>query len=158
MLPKFANPIWAGLADDRYTATFIGDGHHLPDGALRAMIRAKGVSRTAIVSDAAPISGLPPGKYSTLGNEVILEPSGRLYNPAKGVLVGSSATLLQCMNHLASLDFLSLEELLSLGFNNPLRLLGLDSAKIPPSEGKLCFDEALNQFMVDSPKSGSINK
>ena len=32
LLPKFANPLWAGLADDRYTAMLIGDGHHLPDG------------------------------------------------------------------------------------------------------------------------------
>jgi N-acetylglucosamine-6-phosphate deacetylase len=148
VLPKFANPLMAGLADDRYTAMLIGDGHHLPAGVLRVMLRAKGIEHTIIVSDAAPVAGLPPGRYITLGNEAILEESGRLHNPAKGVLVGSSATLLQCMNHLASLGFLSLEELLTVGFYNPLRLLGLDPVQLPPSEVKLAFDEALCQFAL----------
>ncbi len=116
--------------------------------SLRVMLRAKGVSRSLIVSDAAPVAGLPPGRYFTLGNEAVLEESGRLHNPAKGVLVGSSATLLECMNHLASLGFLSLEELLALGFYNPLRLLGLDPAQLPPSKGRLCFDEGLRQFKM----------
>jgi N-acetylglucosamine-6-phosphate deacetylase len=148
VLPKFANPLMAGLADDRYTAMLIGDGHHLPDGVLRVMLRAKGLSRALIVSDAAPVAGLPPGRYFTLGNEAVLEDSGRLHNLAKGVLVGSSATLLQCLNHLASLGFLSLEELLALGFHNPLSLLGLDPAQLPPSKGRLCFDEGLRQFKM----------
>jgi N-acetylglucosamine-6-phosphate deacetylase len=108
------------------------------------MIKAKGVERTVIVSDAAPISGMHPGKYSTLGNEVILEPSGRLYNPVKGNLVGSSATLLQCMSHLASLGFLSLEELLKVGLYNPLHLLGLDPGMILPSGNRLLFDQDEN--------------
>jgi N-acetylglucosamine-6-phosphate deacetylase len=154
LLPKFANPLMAGLADDRYTAMLIGDGHHLPAGVLRVMLRAKGMERALIVSDAAPVAGLPPGRYVTLGNEVILEESGRLHNPAKGVLVGSSATLLQCMNYLASLGFLSLEELLTLGFYNPLRLLGLSPAQLPPSKTRLYFDEELRQFRISAPPGG----
>jgi N-acetylglucosamine-6-phosphate deacetylase len=138
----------AGLADDRYIAMLIGDGHHLPAGVLRVMLRAKGMEHALIVSDAAPVAGLPPGRYVTLGNEAILEDSGRLHNPTKGVLVGSSATLLQCMNHLASLGFLSLDELLALGFYNPLRLLGLDPTQLPPSEGNLSFDEDFHQFKI----------
>jgi N-acetylglucosamine-6-phosphate deacetylase len=149
LLPKLANPIWAGLADDHYTAMFIGDGHHLSAGVLRSLIRAKGVERTVIVSDAAPISGLPPGRYTTLGNEVILEPSGRLYNPVKGHLVGSSATLLQCMNYLASLGFLSLEELLAVGFYNPLRLLSLEPETVPNHENRLCFDQEERKFAME---------
>jgi N-acetylglucosamine-6-phosphate deacetylase len=148
LLPKFANPLWAGLADDRYSAMLIGDGHHLPDGILRSMIRLKGIASTLIVSDAAPISGMPPGGYVTLGNPVILEESGRLYNPSTGGLVGSSATLLQCMNHLASLGFLSLEELLQVGFYNPLRLIGINPEKIFASGKSLVFDDQQHLFAV----------
>ena len=155
LLPKLANPIWAGLADDHYTAMFIGDGHHLSAGVLRSLIRAKGVERTVIVSDAAPISGLPPGRYTTLGNEVILEPSGRLYNPVKGHLVGSSATLLQCMNYLASLGFLFLEELLAVGFYNPLRLLDLEPETVPNHENRLCFDQEGRKFVMEIQSSGA---
>jgi N-acetylglucosamine-6-phosphate deacetylase len=121
-LPKFANPLWAGLADERYTAMMIGDGHHIPPGVLKAMIRAKGVENTIIVSDAAPVAGLLPGEYTTLGNRAVLEPSGRLHNPEKGCLVGSSFTLSRCMVSLASLGFSS-EECIALGRTNPLRLL-----------------------------------
>ncbi len=145
-LPKFANPLWAGLADDGYTAMLIGDGHHIPDKILRAMIRAKGIDRALLVSDAAPVAGLPPGKYFTLGNEAVLEPSGRLYNPKKGNLVGSSMTLLQCMNHLAYLGFWSLPDLLALGFYNPLRLLGLEPESIPAKD-RLIYDGA--KFMIE---------
>jgi N-acetylglucosamine-6-phosphate deacetylase len=134
LLHKYNNPLWAGLADDRYTAMMIGDGHHIPNGVLKAMIRAKGISRTIIVSDAAPVAGLPPGRYTTSGNEVVLEESGLLHNPQIGFLVGSSATMLVCMNHLASLKIFTLEEILDLGFYNPLRLIGVPASSIPPGK------------------------
>jgi N-acetylglucosamine-6-phosphate deacetylase len=131
LLHKYNNPLWAGLADDRYTAMMIGDGHHIPNGVIQAMIRAKGISRAIIVSDAAPVAGLPPGRYTTLGNEVVLEESGLLHNPQKGFLVGSSAAMLVCMNHIASLNLFSLEELIDLGFYNPLQLIGISPSSIP---------------------------
>ncbi len=131
LLPKFENPIWACLGDARYTAMVIADGHHLPDPVLRTILRAKGLERIVVVSDASPVAGLPPGAYRTLGNDAILEPSGRLHNPQKGCLVGSSATLLQCMNHLAAISNLSAQELATIGFHNPLRLLGMDAHALP---------------------------
>jgi N-acetylglucosamine-6-phosphate deacetylase len=130
-LPKFANPLWAGLADNRYIAMMIADGHHIPPGILRAMIRAKGVDRTIIVSDAAPVAGLPPGEYRTLGNHAILEPDGRLHNPEKGCLVGSSYTLARCMEVVTGLGEFSEHEIRLMGFHNPLRLLGIDAGAIP---------------------------
>jgi N-acetylglucosamine-6-phosphate deacetylase len=97
------------------------------------MIRAKGVDRSIIVSDASPIAGMPPGEYRTLGNYAVLEPSGYLHNPAKQCLVGSSAMMIQCMNHLASLKFLSLDDLIKVSFINPLKLIGVKPASIPAS-------------------------
>jgi N-acetylglucosamine-6-phosphate deacetylase len=148
ILHKFTNPIWSGLADDDYTAMFIGDGHHLPDGVLKSMLRAKGMERAVIVSDASPIAGMPPGEYITLGNRVILESSGRLYNPEKGHLVGSSATLLKCMNHLAAAGFLSPDELMVLGFDHPLRLINFDLNDLK-AESKLFYDQEQKIFSTD---------
>ena len=125
LLPRHPNPIWDGLADERYTALVIADGHHLPVSLLRVMVRARRGGTLAVVSDAAPVAGLPPGTYEVLGNTAVLEPSGRLYNPEKDCLVGSSATMLQCMNHLAALDVCSREELLDAGFYAPLRVIGV---------------------------------
>jgi len=147
MLPRHENPIWAGLANDALTAMIIADGHHLPRPVLKTMIRAKGVARTVVVSDASPIAGLSPGRYTTLGNEVVLEESGLLHNPEKQCLVGSSATMLRCMNHLASLGFLSMEDLLEIGFFNPLRLIGLDPGSIR-GDSDLLYDGESATFYV----------
>ena len=43
-IPRHPNLLWAQLAEDRLSATFIADGHHLPTDTLKAMVRAKGIS------------------------------------------------------------------------------------------------------------------
>lgn len=53
LLARHPNPIWTQLAEDRLTATFIADGHHLPADALKAMLRAKCLQRSVLVSDSA---------------------------------------------------------------------------------------------------------
>lgn len=130
MLPRHENPIWAGLADERFAVMVIADGHHLPIPVLKTMVRAAGADRLVVVSDASPVAGLPPGEYQVLGNRAILEPTGRLYNPDKRCLVGSTATMLECMNTLASLRLLTLAELLQIGVTNPLKILGLEPSAI----------------------------
>ncbi|MEX1062100.1 MAG: amidohydrolase family protein [Balneolaceae bacterium] len=130
MLPRHNNPLWAGIANDELIAMIIADGHHLPPPVLKTILRTKGVSRVAVVSDASPIAGLPPGRYNTLGNDVVLEESGLLHNPETGYLVGSSSTMLECINYLSSLQMFSTEELLELGFYNPLRLIDIDPESI----------------------------
>lgn len=147
LLPRHENTIWAGLANDDLQAMVIGDGHHLPAPVLKTFFRAKGVGRTIVVSDASPLAGMPPGEYTTLGNSVVLEPSGRLYNPEKECLVGSSATMLQCMNHIAGLDLLDLPELLRVGYYNPLRLLSVDAVDAVGCD-RLVFEPGSRAFSL----------
>jgi N-acetylglucosamine-6-phosphate deacetylase len=134
-LPRHPNPMWDGLADDGFTAMVITDGHHLPASVVKTMARAKGAERLIVVSDCVSVAGLPPGEYDVLGNHAILEPSGRFHNPEKQCLVGSSATMTACMNFLASLDVFGFDDLVTVGFHNPLRLLGLTSADVRPDDG-----------------------
>ena len=124
-LDRHCNPIWAGLGEDRLTAMIITDGHHLPPELIRVIIRCKGAAKIIVVSDASPITGFPPGRYHTLGNDATLEPNGKFHNPAKKCLVGSASTMKQCMDYLASLEILSGEELNMVGYENPLKLIGL---------------------------------
>jgi len=130
MLRRHENPIWAGLANDALFATIITDGHHLPADLIKVIVSVKGPRRLSVVSDAAAIAGLPPGRYQTLGHQVVLDECGKLYDPETGYLVGSSATMLDCMNHLASLELLSPEDLLRVGLDNPLKLAGLEREAI----------------------------
>ncbi len=124
-LPRHRNAIFAGLANDDLTAMAISDSHHLPPEVLKCFVRCKGAGKLVIVSDGSPAAGLPPGRYNVLGNDAVLEASGRLYNPAKQCLVGSAATLAQCMDFLASLELLSDAELAAVGRDNALALIGL---------------------------------
>lgn len=77
-LPRHPNLLWEELAEDSLIGCFIADGHHLPDATLKVMLRAKGQSRSVLVSDVQGLGGKPPGRYSTphLG-EVELLPEGR---------------------------------------------------------------------------------
>ncbi len=135
LLPRHPNPIWDGLSNDNYVAMIIADGHHLPASVLRVAASAKGQDRLIVVSDASPVAGLPAGEYQVLGNRAILEPSGRLHNPDKQCLVGSSATMLDCMNVFASVTDFDLEELLAVGFYNSLALIGLAPDVVRGEEG-----------------------
>ena len=142
MLPRLVNPIWSGLAEDRLTAMVIADGHHLPNSVLKSIIRAKGVDRVVVTSDASFLAGMPPGTYRDTGHNVVMEPTGRIWNPAADCLAGSSAMMIDCMNHLASLGFLSYQDLLQVGIENPLRLIEQDPAAIP-FEPLFEFEEGL---------------
>ncbi|MDA2938998.1 glucosamine-6-phosphate isomerase, partial [Acidobacteria bacterium AH-259-A15] len=81
LLPRHPNPLWDQLDEDRLMVMLITDGHHVPDTFIRVVARLKGPQRLIVVSDSAPPAGLPPGRYHTLGQDVILEENGRLWNP-----------------------------------------------------------------------------
>ena len=123
-LDRHRNPIWAGLAEDRLSAMIITDGHHLPADLIKVILRVKGADRVIVTSDASEAAGYPPGHCRVLGNDAILTPDGKLYNPAKNCLVAAAVTLDFCMKHLASLELLSDAELLKVGRTNALRLIG----------------------------------
>ena len=57
MLLRHPNYIWEQLADDRLAADFIVDGIHLPESYLRVALRAKGIERSILVTDAATPAG-----------------------------------------------------------------------------------------------------
>jgi len=52
LLPRHPNVIWDLLAADALAASVIADGHHLPPATVKSLIRAKGVPRTILVTDA----------------------------------------------------------------------------------------------------------
>jgi N-acetylglucosamine-6-phosphate deacetylase len=148
MLSRHENPIWAGLGNDDLIAMIIADGNHLPASILKTIIRTKGPERCVVVSDVSPPAGLRAGQYEVLGHKIVLEETGRLNDLTTGYLAGSSATMLQCMNHLASLDLASYEELFAMGFDNPLALIGLNPENVAHGRDIL-FDKDHNIFRLE---------
>jgi N-acetylglucosamine-6-phosphate deacetylase len=78
LLPKIQNCLWEQLAEDRLSASFIADGLHLGAAFFRVALRAKGVERTVLVTDAAAPAGASPGPYRLGELEVELTADGRL--------------------------------------------------------------------------------
>lgn len=94
VLPRHPNHLWTQLADDRLTAGFIADGHHLPADTLTVMLRAKGIDRSYLVSDSAALGGLAPGKYTApVGGTVELSADGRLAVAGTPYLAGAARPL-----------------------------------------------------------------
>jgi N-acetylglucosamine-6-phosphate deacetylase len=123
MANRHDNPLLHALAVDEIAATIITDGHHLPAHLIKTIIRCKGIDNVAVISDASPLAGMPPGDYTTLGNPARLEPSGLLHNPKLNCLVGSSATLVECLDYAKSLGLFTQADLVKLFYENPLRLI-----------------------------------
>ena len=121
-IPRHLNPIWSQLADDRLTATFIADGHHLPTDVLKVMLRAKGVGRSILVSDSVALAGMPAGAYNTpVGGRVDLLPDGRLCVSGSELLAGSTSSLAQCIGHVVRMTGMPLSDALAMATANPGR-------------------------------------
>ena len=127
MVPRHPNQLWDQLAEDRLTPMLITDGHHLPPSFIKSVFDLKGTGNVAIVSDSAPIAGRKPGKYNTLGLDVVLEESGKLWVPEGNHLAGSSANIRECAEYLGSLGFLGETAIDAAAIHTPLRLLGIRS-------------------------------
>jgi len=124
-LPRHPNLLWAQLADDRLTASFIADGHHLPADTLRAMLRAKGIERSILVSDSVALAGMPPGRYETsVGGTVELTAQGRIGIPGAQTLAGAALSLRSGIATVARLSGFSLRDSIVMATENPGRFAG----------------------------------
>ena len=128
MLPRHPNFIWEQLAEDRLTASFIVDGHHLPPATVKAMMRAKTPARSILVTDAMAAAGMPPGRY-TLGKlEVELSPTGRVAAPGAPNLAGSALSLDVAIGNAVRFTGLTLDEVVPMASTRPADFVGVAAA------------------------------
>jgi len=122
VLPRHPNYIWEQLAEDRLAASFIVDGIHLPDSFLRVALRAKGIERSVLITDAVMPAMCPPGPY-TLGEvEVELKEDQRVVLRGGTRLAGSSLRMDRGVEQLMRLAGLSLPEAIIMATTNPARV------------------------------------
>jgi len=113
VLPRHPNAIWDLLADDGVHASFIADGHHLPRATLKSMIRAKGIERSILITDAVAAQ---PGA------------DGRVTLPGTPYLAGSALTLDRAITNTVSYTGLRIEDVWPMASENPARYLGMQPA------------------------------
>jgi N-acetylglucosamine-6-phosphate deacetylase len=122
VLPRHPNYLWHQLAEDRLAASFIADGIHLDASFLRTALRAKGVERCVLVTDAVAPAGCAPGPYRLGDVDVELHPEGKVTLRGQTGLAGSALRMDRGVENLMRLAGLSLQEALTMAARNPARI------------------------------------
>ena len=128
MLPRHKNYVWEQLAADELWASFIVDGHHLPRSVVKCMIRAKGIGRSILASDAVAAAGMPPGRYWLGEIEVIVSSDfkvERAETAGSGYLAGSALDLLRGVENVVRFAQVGLSEAVQMASANPAALMGI---------------------------------
>ena len=128
LLPRHPNFIWEQLAADELCASFIVDGHHLPPATVKAMLRAKTLSRSMLVTDAITAAGCAPGTYVLGETTVELSADGRVAEPGKAWLAGSALTMKRAVENTVKFTGLSISEVLPLASTQPAEFVGCQTA------------------------------
>lgn len=122
VLPRHPNYIWEQLAEDKLAASFIVDGHHLPESFLRVALRAKGVERSVLVTDAVMPALCAPGNYRLGEVDVELKDDQRVVLRGGTRLAGSSLRMDAAISNVMRFAGVSLTEAIAMATVNPARV------------------------------------
>ncbi|HUJ50143.1 MAG TPA: amidohydrolase family protein [Bryobacteraceae bacterium] len=153
VLPRW-NYIWDQLADDRLAASFIVDGFHLSASFLNVALRAKGLERSILITDAVMPAGCAPGPYRLGEVDVQFHPDGSVRLSGLARLAGSALTMNRAIENVIRQARLSLRDAVSLATRNPARLGRISSRQrgLAPGERadlvRFRFDEATHQIEI----------
>lgn len=115
---------------DEIVAELIADGVHVHPAVMALLLRVKGLERLTLVSDAAPLAGLPAGEYEWHHTPVFVrDGSCRL---ADGTIAGAHALLDTGVRNLARLVGLPLEQALVPATRVPAGVLGQRKGHLAP--------------------------
>ncbi len=112
----------AVLLHDALVAQLIADGHHVHPGAMALLWKLKGPSRVALISDAIPYAGMPPGEYAWEGYRLILD--GQTSRLPDGTLAGAVTLLNQNIQTLVERVGVPFADALTAATHTPASALG----------------------------------
>ncbi len=146
------NPIWPQLANDRLTATLIADGLHLTHEEINVFYRVKGPGNIILTSDVTYLGGMPPGRYTFLGSDVVLTEEGMLLNTELNCLAGASFPLKKGVENLMHFTGCNLTDAIKMASENASKIYSLnDRGNLV--EGKradlVLFESTLNKIKIE---------
>ena len=134
VLPRHPNYIWDQLAADELYASLIGDGIHLPPAFVKCAVRAKGLERTVLVTDATSPATCSPGRYRLGDVEVELTAGNRVQVVGTTRLAGSALRMDRGVENLIRFAGVSLSQ--------ALRMATVNAAQAARLPGRAGFLEA----------------
>lgn len=117
--------IEATLLLDELTTEMIADGCHLPPSLIRLIIKAKGIERLCIITDAVRVAGFPPGEHTAAGRTILVE-DGVAKLPDRSFFAGSVATMDRCLRTMVHEVGITLRDAVKLATINPARFVRID--------------------------------
>jgi N-acetylglucosamine-6-phosphate deacetylase len=115
--------VGAALAMDDLYCQLIADNIHVHPAVLKLAVRAKGVERVILITDAMSGTGMPDGHYALGGLSVtVSEGIARIDN---GTLAGSTLSMERAVCNIMEAANLSLFEALPMATSVPARSMGL---------------------------------
>jgi N-acetylglucosamine-6-phosphate deacetylase len=134
VLPRHANYLQKQISTDGLMASIICDGIHLPDYFVKNLIRAKGMPRTILVTDAMAAAAASPGRF-TLGDlEVEVGEERKVRLPGTPYLAGSALTMDEAVSNCASFAKISLAAAMQMATVNPAKLFKGIRGALEPGE------------------------
>jgi len=116
----------AVLTDNGVTADIIADGVHVDPTVVDLFVRAKGIDRSVLITDAISATGMPDGTYR-LGELEVQVHNGRC--ESGGRLAGSVLTLDRAVRNIMQFASLNLQHAIRMATLNPAKVLGLEKRK-----------------------------
>jgi len=144
VMRRHPNYIWEQLAEDRLRASFIVDGIHLPGSFLKVALRAKGVERAVLVTDASSPAGCAPGRYRLGEQDVDLTADNRVVLAGQERLAGSALKMDRGVENLMRLGELSLADAVRLATVNAAR-----AGRVPGREQGLVAGDRADFVLFD---------
>jgi len=113
----------AVLSSDDMLGMLICDGIHAHPAAVKILVRALGLERVILVTDAIPGGGMTDGAFTMLNQTArIVDGVARLED---GTIAGSILTLNRAVMNVRAFAQIALNDALKLATENPARALGL---------------------------------
>ncbi len=144
---RVAGLIESTLLLDELTTEMIADGKHIPASLMKLVIKAKGLDKVSLVTDASSLTGMPTGQYRMGGLDVVVEDDVVKLSDGTG-FAGSIVTMNICVRNMINLVGLSIQDAIKMATLNPAKAIGIDEKKGSLVEGKdadlIIFDKDIN--------------
>ena len=122
-LHRHKAPLWAQLATESLHASLICDGFHLPPDVVKVIVAVKGIDKCILITDAVHVAQLAPGRYTLVGTEIELLPSGQVVTADRASMAGSALTMNRGVAVFVKFSHCPLESAIQAATTNPANLL-----------------------------------